>query len=228
MQAVLLAAGPGILLRPITYHVPKPMIKVAGKNLIEHNLDQLPSEIDEVILVIGHLAPQITNHFGNNYNGRKITYVEQKKLLGTGHAISLCKEKLNEKFLVMMGDDLYDKKDIEKCIAHERCILAKEVNSKFKGGRILLDTDNHLQNIIEGIHNNKSTSLANTGLYVLTHKFFDYDLVPLENGKGYGLPQTLVNVAKENPIKIEKADFWIQINDLPSLKRIENILQNRS
>ena len=114
MQAVLLAAGQGEKLRPITYDVPKPMIRIAGKNLIEHNIDQLPNEIDELIIVVGHLAPQIINHFGNEYKGKKITYVKQKKLLGTGHALSICKQHLKDRFLVMMSDDIYDRKDIER------------------------------------------------------------------------------------------------------------------
>jgi len=226
MQAVILAAGRGTRLRPITYNIPKPMIRIAGKNLIEHNIDQLPEEIDELIIVVNYLAEQIMNHFGKECAGRKVRYVKQKKLLGTGHALSLCKNLLDNRFLVMMADDIYSGKDIRKCIKHERCILTKEVFGKFVGGRIKLDSSGHLENIVEGVHN-KSKSLVNTGLYVLTDKFFKYDLVPLSGKKGYGLPQTVVKVARDLPIKIEKADFWLQINDLAGLKRVEKAIENR-
>ncbi|MEA2088534.1 MAG: nucleotidyltransferase family protein [Patescibacteria group bacterium] len=226
MQAVILAAGLGTRLQPLTFHIPKPMIRIVGKNLIEHNIYKLPKEVDELIFVVNYLAEQIINHFGNEFEGRKIKYVKQKRLLGTGHALSLCKDLLDKKFLVMMADDIYSKEDIEKCLNHKRSILTKEVCGKFIGGRIKLDSLGKLENIVEGIHNKKK-SLANVGLYVLTNEFFKYDLVKLKDKKEYGLPQTLVQMAHYYPIEIEKASFWMQINNLDSLKRVEKILKNR-
>lgn len=223
MQAVILAAGRGTRLRPLTYHVPKPMIRVAGKNLIEHNLDRLPAEIDEIVFVIGYLGEQIMNHFGREFGGRKIEYVKQQKLLGTGHAIHACREKLGERFLVMMGDDIYGPGDTERCLAHEQCLLTKEVSGKFTGGRVVLDSSGNLADIVEGAHN-KTHALANAALYVLTQKFFEYDLVPVHEGKEYGLPQTLARMAHDHKVNIEKTSEWLQVSDLASLKRVENIL----
>lgn len=223
MQAVILAAGFGKRLRPITYHVPKPMIRIAGKNLIEHNLDILPDEIDELIIVVNYLKEQIINHFGNNYKGRKIIYIKQKDMLGTGHALKVCKDSIKDRFLVMMADDIYSRSDIERCIKHDQCILAQEVNGKFIGGRIKLDSKGNLEDIVEGVHN-KSKSLSNVGLYVATRKFFEYDLVRIPGRKEYGLPQTLVRVAQDNPIEIERAERWTQISDMGGLKRAEKRL----
>jgi NDP-sugar pyrophosphorylase family protein len=226
MQAVILAAGKGTRLRPITYDIPKPMIRIAGKNLIEHNIRELPGEIDELIIVVGYLAPQIINHFGREFEGKKIRYIKQKKLLGTGHALQLCKNILGERFLVMNGDDIYSRQDIKKCLEHERCILTKEVRGKFVGGRIMLDSSGYLKDIVEGRHN-RSKGLVGVGLYILTKKFFNYDLAPLKGKKEYGLPQTLVKVAQDWPVKIEKASYWLQISDMAGLKRAEKILKNR-
>jgi len=226
MQAVILAAGRGTRLRPITYDIPKPMIRIAGKNLVEHNIDQLPKEIDELIFIVNYLAPQIMNHFGDEHAGRKIKYVKQKKLLGTGHALGLCKNILKDRFLVMMADDIYSGKDIKKCLTHERSILTQEVHGKFAGGRVKLDSSGHLQDIVEGVHNRKK-SLANVGLYVLTDKFFKYDLVRIAGKKEYGLPQTIVKVARDYPIKIVKASMWLQISDLAGLRNAEKYLKAR-
>lgn len=223
MQVVFLAAGRGIRLRPLTYHIPKPLIRVAGKNLIEHNIERLPKEIDEIIFIIGYLGEQIKNHFGSKFAGKKIKYVKQNKLLGTGHCLHLCKNILSDRFLVLMGDDIYGASDIKRCLSHEQCMLVKEVSGKFVGGRIQLNNNGQLNNIIEGTHN-RNKSIVNTGLYVITDKFFKYDLAPIKGGKEYGLPQTLVRVAKDYPVGIKKADFWLQINDLGQLKRAERIL----
>ena len=226
MQAVILAAGRGVRLRPLTYHVPKSMLRIAGKNILEHNIDQLPRVINELVFVIGYLGEQIVNHFGQNYKGRKVIYLKQQKLLGTGHALRLGKDILGKRFLVMMGDDIYSRPDIEKCLLHEQCMLTREVNGKFIGGRITLNSRGDLQAIIEGVHNRKR-SLVNTGLYMITRKFFRYDLVPLRGRKEYGLPQTLVKVAKDYPVRIEKASFWLQINNLAELERAKKILTKK-
>jgi bifunctional UDP-N-acetylglucosamine pyrophosphorylase/glucosamine-1-phosphate N-acetyltransferase len=224
MQAVILAAGMGTRLRPLTYHVPKPMIRINGKNLLERNIEILPKEINEIILVIGYLGEQIKNHFGDEFAGRKIKYVKQKELLGTGHALHSCKNILKDKFLVMMGDDLYGREDIERIIKHDCAIMASEIHGKFTGGRIKLDSQGYLEDIIEGTHK-RNVSLANIGLYVMPKKFFDYDLVPLEGRKEFGLPQTLVKMAKDIPVNIEKTTSWLPIIDLSSLERAKKLVQ---
>jgi len=146
--------------------------------------------------------------------------------LGTGHAIHACRSKLGERFLVMMGDDIYGFGDAERCLKHEQCVLTKEVSGKFSGGRIVLDSQGRLADIAEGTHNH-SRALANAAMYVLTQKFFEYDLVPVHEGKEYGLPQTIAKMARDCPVGIEKTTDWLQVSDLPSLKRAESILAER-
>ncbi len=226
MQAVILAAGRGTRLRPITYDIPKPMIKINGKNLMEYNLDKLPAEVDEIIMIVGYLAPKIMSHFGNEFNGRKIKYIKQEKKNGTGGALWLAKEQLDKRFIVMMGDDIYSKEDINKCLKHERCVLANEIQGNFAGGRLKLDTNGNLEDIVEGIHK-KGKSLVNAAFYVLTNDIFKYDLVPLPGGKEYGLPQTMIKMAKEYPVKIERASFWLQINDVAGLNHAKKILKSK-
>lgn len=223
MQAVFLAAGLGTRLRPITNHIPKPMIKVGGKHLIQHNLEKLPKEIDEIIIVVNYLKEQIINQFGNSYLDKKIKYIYQKEMLGTGDAIHKCKEYLNDRFLVLMGDDIYSKKDIEKCLRHEQCMLIQEVYGKFSGGHIINDEKGNLQDIVEGVYE-KEKSMVNTGLYVLLKDFFKYKLVKLPNKNEFGLPQTAVKMSKDFPIKTERATYWLQINTLEDLQKAEKIL----
>src|SRR5437016_4983418 len=109
MQAVILAAGHGTRMVELTQSVPKPMLTVAGKPLLEYKLDALPEKIDEVIIIVGYLGGVIQKHFGGLYDNKRILYVEQEKLDGTAGALWCAKDILHDRYLVMMGDDIYAK-----------------------------------------------------------------------------------------------------------------------
>ena len=85
-----MVAGLGTRLRPLTHNVPKSMIRVAGRPILEWSIDRLPPEIEEVILVVGYRQEQIRQHFGNQWHGRRIRYAEQTEPKGTGHAVHVC------------------------------------------------------------------------------------------------------------------------------------------
>ena len=223
MQAVILAAGYGTRMRPLTYHVPKPMVRVCGKNLVEHNLEKLPDEIDELIFVVGYLAEQVKNHFGDCYLGRPVKYVRQKKMKGTAHAISLVQSLVRGRFLIMMGDDIYSREDIEEVLKHERSILVKKVHSKFSGGKVIFDENGNFTSIEEGTHENGG--VINTNMFVLTPEYFNYPMVPIKDGEEFGLPQTVVKMAKDFPIKVVEAQNWKQISDLDDVKDFERQLK---
>ena len=219
MQAVFLVAGEGTRMRPLTYHVPKPMARAGGKNLVERNIDNLPKEITEIIFVVGYLAEQIMNHFGDEYAGRKITYVRQKKLLGTAHALSLCQKYLHGRFIVLMGDDVYGKEDIKNCLQYDWAWLVKRVRGTFTGGRIIYDSEGHVISVTEGKHAVKE-GFVGTNLFVLGLGYFKYQMVPIKDDTEYGLPQTVALVATDVPIKMIEAKNWQQISDMDDLKRL--------
>jgi len=109
MKAILLAAGLGNRLLPITESIPKPMIKIADKPILEYILnDLITAGFDDFCIVVGHQANQIKNHFKNwNKSGIKITFVTQNSLLGTADALSCAKNFVhNENFLVYLSDTL--------------------------------------------------------------------------------------------------------------------------
>ena len=109
MKAILLAAGLGNRLLPITESIPKPMIKIVDKPILEYILNNLiTAGFDDFCIVVGHQANQIKNHFKNwNKSGIKITFVTQNSLLGTADALSCAKNFVhNENFLVYLSDTL--------------------------------------------------------------------------------------------------------------------------
>ncbi len=220
MKAVFLAAGEGSRMQPLSFHVPKPLVKIAGKSLLERNIENLPQDIDEIILVVGYLKEQLINYFGEIFNGMPVRYVVQKKMLGTGHALSLASQFLKDDFLVMMADDIYGREDIESVMkTKESAMLVKTVRSKFQGGRIILDEKGLIKDIKEGIHS--EGGLLNAALYKLRPEFFNYPLVPIKDGKEYGLPQQLVNFSKEYSVKAVESKAWRQISSIDDAIRAE-------
>ncbi|RZD46871.1 MAG: hypothetical protein CXT78_03410 [Thaumarchaeota archaeon] len=109
MKVILLAAGIGNRLLPITESIPKSMIDIAGKPILEYILDDLiVSGFDDFCIVVGHQSNQIKNYFKNwNRSGVKITFVTQNNLSGTADALSCAKDFVhNEFFLVYLSDTL--------------------------------------------------------------------------------------------------------------------------
>jgi len=223
MQCVILAAGHGKRLRPYTEVTPKHLLEIDGRPLLEHTLMHLPDEIDQVILVVGWLGEKIRERFGDAFLGRPIVYVEQTERLGTGHALTLCRELVHDKFVVMMGDNIYDEKDIKKCLKRDLCILVREVPNPQDFGVTEINEDGSMKNVVEKPHNSNS-NLVNTALYVLDKRFFDYSLAKIASGE-YGLPQTMAKMAKDHKIQIETTSFWLPVDTQEDLCRAREFFQ---
>lgn len=222
MQVVILASGKGKRMGDLTKSTHKSMLKIKGKPILEHKLNSLPKEITEIVFVIGYKGEFIMEYFKRNFGGRKITYVFQRNLNGTGGAIHLAKNVLEDKFLVMMGDDLYHKKDIKKILKHDLAVLGYEVEDPSQFGIIKTNNRGHLVNIVEKPKKSESR-LANIGLYMLNKNFFTYDLISVGGGE-LGLPQTLCSMTDKHKIKIEKASHWFPIGNPNDLKKAEEII----
>ena len=225
MQAVIIAAGLGTRMGPLTQTTVKPLLKVGKRPLLEYTFDALPDEIDEVIVVIGYLGEQIQAYLGENYCGRPINYVKQKKLEGTAKALWEAMPLLHGRFLVLMADDIYAKPDIEKCLKHERAMLVMRTMSAGPGGKVLF-TDNAGLNRVEEGKSHPAGSLISTNVFVLTPEFFDYEPVKLTDREGeWGLPQTVARMAKDYPVSVIEASRWIKITTPDDLKLAVQALQ---
>jgi len=116
MKAVVMTAGQGTRLKPLTASRTKGMIPIGGQPILEHILKALiEAGITEVIMVVGYHRERIMRHFGDGtHMGVSVTYVEQEKLLGTAHALEMAREQLDEEFLVLAGDNLLGADGIRK------------------------------------------------------------------------------------------------------------------
>lgn len=226
MKGVILAAGVGSRLWSVTENrLPKHLVEIHGRPLLEYIIESLPPAIDEVILVIGYQGDKIKKHFGKDWMNKRISYVEQPKLRGTADALAQCRLYLEgERFLVMMGDNLYCQSDIERCLTYSFCVLAKEVDDPRQFGVIRFNEDGTLADIVEHPLSPPS-AYANTGLYVMDDRFFG--LVPVTKSRDSeetGLPQTLVRLATEVPIHVVEASFWQPVDNEDQLQRANELL----
>lgn len=116
MKAIIPVAGAGTKLRPLTYTQPKALIPIAGKTILSVIVDQLiEAGVTEFIFVIGYLGEKIQDYVAHQYPGLKCSFVTQNDRKGTGHAIWLTKEHINdEEIIVVLGDTIcdYDLKQI--------------------------------------------------------------------------------------------------------------------
>ncbi len=222
MQVVILAAGRGKKMGKLTVATTKPMLKLKGKPILEHKIEALPKKIKEVIFVVGYHSMHIIAHFKNYFNGRRIIYVFQNNLNGTGGALHLAKSILKDKFMVMMGDDLYQKKDLEEMLDYDLAIMGCEVSDPSRFGMIKDNGKGLMLDVVEK-PKRSSCKLANTGVYILNKNFFDYDLVSVADGE-FGLPQTMAKMIPEHKIKIHKAHAWHPIGQAEDLEMTDEVL----
>lgn len=225
MQAVILAAGKGTRFGKLTEKTPKSLMLVAEKPILQYSLERLPSSIKEVFVVIGHLGNLIKNKFGDKFGEIKITYVELKELNGTAGALWAVKKQLRNKFLILNGDDIYDKKELELLIKDSWAIgLFKTTPPHLKYLTISLSKSNRITGYGYPGNINQEILLA-TGAYVLDGRIFNFKPVLIGDGKELGLPQTILKASKIVPTKGIIMKKWIQINYPDDIKKSEKLLK---
>lgn len=211
MQIIFLAAGRGMRIRPLSDTTPKPLLLVAGVPILERNLNELPPEVDEIIIVVGYLGEQIKHRFGNSFAGRPVSYVEQTGLRGTADALWRTRTLLHEQsFLVGNGDDLYTNTDISRLIAAEPpAILVAKLSDARRVGVLREEPEGFLAGIEPpGAH---TEGLVATGLYFLDQRIFEYEPAPIKDGAEFGLPQTIERMARDTPVRLVRTEVWRSI-----------------
>lgn len=115
MIAIILAAWEGSRLRPLSNTIPKPMIKIYWKTILEHNIEKIYSFVEEIIIVVKYKKEIIQDYFKNYYKNTKITYIEQNDEKWTAAAIRWINIP-NKDILILNWDSIFDQKDLEKII----------------------------------------------------------------------------------------------------------------
>jgi NDP-sugar pyrophosphorylase family protein len=222
MQCVILAAGEGNRMRPLTEDTPKPLVEVAGVPLMERVARAVPDEIDEFIIVEGYLGEQIKNYCGEELLGRPVTYVHQPEKRGTADALMRCKDDIDGRFLLLYADDLLGEVGLKKLIEHDTAMLVMEHDEPQRFGVVDVNSDGEVVDIVEKPANPPS-NLVSVGPMVLTQNIFNYE--PDEHESGELVVTSMVRkLAQDKPVKTEITDFWFPVATPKDVQEAEEIV----
>ncbi|MEA1985316.1 MAG: bifunctional sugar-1-phosphate nucleotidylyltransferase/acetyltransferase [Euryarchaeota archaeon] len=175
MKAVILAAGEGTRMRPLTSECPKVMLPVANKPMLEHIVTAVAEAgIEGIVLITGYREDVIRDHFEDGSQwGVDIEYVHQDEQRGTAHAIGCAEEHVNGRFIVLNGDVLISPSHIKHLMSRneEAVLTVKRVENPSDFG--VIETSGSLVTRIIEKPSEPPTDLANAGIYLFNDPIFD-------------------------------------------------------
>jgi glucose-1-phosphate thymidylyltransferase len=202
LKAVILAAGEGTRLRPLTVSKPKVMIPIANRPIIEYAVDAVSQNgIKDIVIVVGYKKESIMSHFEDGRKfGCEISYVQQPKPLGTSHALLQAESKIDGDFLVLPGDNLIDPKEISKLLESPsvNSLLIAESETPSKYGVVFLEKG-VVTRILEKPQENLS-NLISTGIYRFTPDVFS--AIKTVGEQGYHDLTAVVQSMIESDVKL--------------------------
>lgn len=226
MQCVILAAGEGTRMRPLTLERPKPLIEVAGKPLIAHVVEALPHEIDSLVIMIGYRGDMIREYCGDVFQGRPVTYITQENpKAGNADALFTARDALYDRFLVLYGDDIHGRAALKKMVNGPDAALAIRTDHPERFGVIEQNEDGTLKHIIEKPER-PSSNLVNPGGFVISTDIFDCIAEKSPLGE-YFLVDNINLYVKTHPMNIIEQDLWITVNYPEDIEKAEAILSGR-
>ena len=223
MQCVIVCAGKGTRMSPLTDTCPKPLIRVCGKSILEHIVEALPEEIDELVLIVGYLKEQIIEHCGETYLGKRVVYREQQNHAGgTGDALLCARDVLKGKFLFMYGDDIHGSETLAQAVQSDYAILSAHSATPERYGVLVPNEDGTLRAILEKPKDPPS-NLINIGGFVIDESIFEYAVPVSASGELY-VTDMLTQFSKHHPVLIFEQSLWIPIGYPEDIEKAEKIL----
>jgi len=180
MKAVVLAAGEGTRLRPLTEEKPKGMVEVAGTPILTDCLSQLADlGAEEFVIVVGYKKEQIIEHYGDAFEGIPITYTHQREQNGLAHALLAAEEHIDDDFMLMLGDNVFranlaDVVDRQREDRADAAFLVEEVPLEEAGryGVCVTNDYGEITDVIEKPEDPPS-NLVMTGFYTFSPAILD-------------------------------------------------------
>ncbi len=234
--AVIMAAGRGERLKPLTNTCPKALIKIGKKTLIEYSLNNLKKVgISKAIIITGHLENLIKEKLGDSYQGINISYVSNKEYSTTGsmYSLSLAEELINEDILLLESDLLYEFKALESLLdsSEPDLILTAPISGSGDEVFIIIDRLGKLIDLGKNIKDKDKSYGELVGITKLSVSFSkemfkiakdDYD----QGKKKHHYEDVIYKTSKSCSVKCLREDdlSWIEIDKEDDLKRAKEVI----
>jgi len=213
MDCIILAAGKGTRLRPYTNEIPKPLLAVQGRPILDWIIGALPP-IGRLVVVVNYLAEQIEDYLVTQPHVKNWATVRQKEPRGTGDALMACKGLISsDRVMVLNGDDLIGKADLAKLANVPMGILAHAVDEPESFGIINMKPDGTLATLVEKPTGLLPPQLANIGGYLFPSRVFDLKLTESPRGE-YEITEAVSLLAAKNAFRVVEAAYWLPIGTL--------------
>jgi NDP-mannose synthase len=225
MKAIILAGGLGTRLKPFTEVIPKPLLPIGEKSVLEIQIQRLKKYgFEEIFLATNYKSEYVENFFGNGHRyGVNLTISKEDIPLGTAGPLLLLKDKLTEPFIVMNGDilslvdfsKLYDfAQNKDSCLT----IAIKKEITPFAFGNIYFEEDR-----VTGIQEKPDIIMyILAGIYVMKPEIFNFFPNKLEY---FGMDKLILNMLGDNHLvtKYELSEYWLDIGRLDDYEKAQEI-----
>ncbi len=235
MKVIIPLAGKGTRLRPHTLTVPKPMLRVAGKPVMDYVLDDVRKlgDVDEVIYITGHLKEAVELHARSAYPDMKASFIEQQVQDGTAGAVGLARSRVDQPVLIIFVDTIFDADlSVIKTSNDDGILWTKVVEDWHRYGVIVQDENGHMTKIVEK-PSTPISKCANIGLQYIKNWKLLFDGIdhvmsqPKNKGEWYLTDAFQYMVEKGAKLKVAEAAGWYDAGQVDTIIATNGVMLSK-
>ena len=233
LQAIIMAGGEGVRLRPLTVHLPKPLVPLLGEPVMGYTLKLLKAHgVDQVGATLWYQPQRIKKAFGKGEGYQlRLRYFEEKEPMGTAGSLLMAKRELDKPFFVLSGDGLTDCDLTDAMRFHLKkqalaTLVLKRVGVPLSYGVVMTDADSRITRFIEKpTWSRVFSDLVNTGTYILSPDIFQY--IPDHGVPDFGKDVFPALLSGGLPVYgYETKGYWCDVGDLRTYLQAQQDLLN--